>query len=85
MAFTSHVRCEESSQSGVTYQAVCALAFTNRLTEAGELKFSGARMLATLASFINVIALQIVHQFEITPKAFANFSPRLERSDNLGD
>ena len=26
----------------------------------------------------------VVHQFEITPKAFANFSPRLERSDNLG-
>jgi len=24
------------------------------------------------------------HQFEITPKAFANFSPGLERSDNPG-
>jgi hypothetical protein len=26
----------------------------------------------------------VVHQFEITPKAFANFSPGLERSDNPG-
>jgi hypothetical protein len=25
-----------------------------------------------------------VHQFEITPKALANCSPRLQRSDNLG-
>jgi hypothetical protein len=25
-----------------------------------------------------------VHQFETTPKAFANFSPGLERSDNPG-
>jgi len=28
--------------------------------------------------------LRVVHQLDITPKAFANFSPRLERSDNLG-
>jgi hypothetical protein len=26
-----------------------------------------------------------VHQFEITPEAFANFSPGLERSDNPGN
>ena len=26
----------------------------------------------------------VVPQFEITPEALANFSPRLERSDNLG-
>jgi len=26
----------------------------------------------------------VVHQFEFTPKAFANVSPELERSDNSG-
>src|SRR5689334_24878310 len=28
--------------------------------------------------------IEVVRQFEITPKAFANFSPGLERSDNPG-
>ena len=28
--------------------------------------------------------LLVVHQFKVTPKALASFSPRLERSDNLG-
>jgi hypothetical protein len=29
-------------------------------------------------------AQRVVTQFELTPKAFANLSPRLERSDNPG-
>ena len=34
--------------------------------------------------FLSLSKPYVRHQFEITPKAFANFSPRLKRSDNLG-
>jgi len=33
---------------------------------------------------VKLSSIRVVHQFEITPQAFANFSPRLERSDNPG-
>ena len=41
----------------------------------------------TYQPYFSVLSLLSKHEFEfkqITPKAFANFSPRLERSDNLG-
>jgi len=31
-----------------------------------------------------ILLIRVVHQFETTPKAFANLSPGLERSDNPG-
>ena len=35
-------------------------------------------------TIVNVSHITVVHQFDITPKAFANFSPGFERSENPG-
>src|SRR6185369_17925166 len=36
------------------------------------------------ATILSILIILLVHQFEITPEAFANFSPGLEQSDNPG-